>query len=1090
MARCAACGSAQPDAARFCGQCGAALVRACAGCGATLQPGQRFCTACGLAAGTSLPAPAEATARDAADAEAGERRPATIVFSDLSGYTALNERIDPEEVAQLLAELRAIATAVVEAQGGLVNQFVGDEIMALFGIPHAGRADPVRALRAALALHAAMRDFGRRHEARAGVVLQLHTGINSGLVVVRPCAPHQGKVGVTGDAVNTAARLLQLAGPDEIVIGDDTWRQVSAHFDAERMPPVEVRGKARPVQPWRLLREVEARAAAPLVARDDELRQAQSALQTALGGAGARWVVIRGEPGIGKSRLLQALGQAAADRGAAVVATAVPDFGPARGAVAWRGLLAALLGLPASADAPARADALQQAVDAGLLAPGQRAHACALLELPIPPDAQADLAALDAAGRERGALQVVVTLWRARAAGGGLLVAVEDVHWAEAPSLALLARAAAACHELPLLLALTTRPPGDNFDAQRRAHAPRLPALTLDLAPLDDAAAHRLAGHLAAAAPELVERCIARAGGNPLFLEQLLRAAGDAVRDALPNSVQALVLARLDRLAPQDKAALQAASVLGQRVDLPVWAALVDGPRLEPLVEAGLLRPDDGAALFVHALIRDGAYASLLKARRRELHQRAAGWYDGRDAGLRAEHLALAESPQAAAAFAAAARGELQRMRYAEALALAGRGAALAVEAADRHALGLLQGEALRELGRNADALAAFEQARDAAADAADVARAWTEIAGVQRFLAQVAPALHALDQAQPVAEQLGDGRWRARIHYLRGNLHFARGEIGACAAEHGAALALAERAGDEAVAAQALSGLGDAHYAAGRLHSALGAFERCIAACERVDARRFAVMNRAMLGWCLFWHGRHDESQRQLQAAREAAVAMAHRNAEAMVVESLGVMLAWANDPEAAVVLERAVALAHEAGMRRFELISLVALAGARRREGARAEGLRLAREAWRLCTEVGGEAFGGALVLAEVGCCSDDVAEAEALLGQAERQLAAGALSHNHLVVHVELMRLRLAQRRHDDALRHARALEHYVRDEPVFWATHHARVGRALVRAAQGEADAALAAELAALIAEARSGGLAHDRPALQAALAALQ
>ncbi|MBN8510783.1 MAG: tetratricopeptide repeat protein, partial [Burkholderiales bacterium] len=444
----------------------------------------------------------------------------------------------------------------------------------------------------------------------------------------------------------------------------------------------------------------------------------------------------------------------------------------------------------------------------------------------------------------------------------------------------------------------------------------------------------------------------------------------------------------------------------------------------------------------------------------------------------------------AAAAFAAAARAEAQRMRYAEALALATTGANLARQAADRHALALLQGEALRELGRNADALAAFEQARDVAADEADAARAWTEIAGVHRFLAQVEPAWQALDQAQPVAERLGDDGWCARIHYLRGNLCFARGEIAACAAEHGAALALAERAGDELAQAQALSGLGDAHYAAGRLRSALQAFERCVAMCERVDARRFAVMNRAMLGWCCFWHGRHAESRRQLQAAREAAVAMAHRNAEAMVVESLGVMLAWANDAQAAAELQQAIALAHAAGMRRFELISLAALAAVRRRHGARAEGLELARQAWQLCTEVRAEAFAGALVLAEVGCCSDDPAEAEALFEQAQRLLAAVAVSHNHLVLHVELMRLRLAQRRHGDALRHADALEHYVGDEPVFWATHHARVGRALVRAAQGETGAALAAELAALIDEAQAAGLAHDRPALQAALAACQ
>ena len=149
-----------------------------------------------------------------------------------------------------------------------------------------------------------------------------------------------------------------------------------------------------------------------------------------------------------------------------------------------------------------------------------------------------------------------------------MLLAIEDLHWAEPPVLALLARIAAGCRERALLLAVTTRPQSEAFDVARRTHAAGMPALTLDLSPLGDADAQALAGHLAGGDAELARRCVARAGGNPLFLEQLLRAAGEALRDALPGSIQSLVLARLDRLAPADKAAVQAASVLGQRIEL------------------------------------------------------------------------------------------------------------------------------------------------------------------------------------------------------------------------------------------------------------------------------------------------------------------------------------------------------------------------------------------------------------------------------------------------------------------------------------------------------------------------------------------
>jgi tetratricopeptide (TPR) repeat protein len=475
-----------------------------------------------------------------------------------------------------------------------------------------------------------------------------------------------------------------------------------------------------------------------------------------------------------------------------------------------------------------------------------------------------------------------------------------------------------------------------------------------------------------------------------------------------------------------------------------------------------------------------------LKARRRELHQRAADWYAAREPALRAEHLALAESPLAAGAFAAAARSEVQRFRFAGALLLAEHGLGCAATDAERHGLALIQGESMRELGRNAEALAAFTQARQSAGTDAERALACYEIATVHRLLSQIDAAWQALDEAAPVAERQGDTRWRSRIHYLRGNLCFARGDSAGCAAEHAQALALAQDCDDALAEAQALSGLGDAHYAAGRMHSALQAFELCAAACRRAGALRFAVMNQAMVGWCCYWHGRAADCRRELQAAGEAAVALSHRNAEAMVTESRGLMLSWMGDDNAAGMLERAIALSQGAGMRRFELISRVGLAGARRRAGRSEDALALAREAWRQCIEVGAEAFAGPLALIEIARNTGDADEAEALLAQAETLLARGAVAHNRLFGLTEVMQLRLAQGRHDEVLRLADALEDFVRDEPILWATHHAQVARALVRAARGPLDDALRAELDALLQQARDGQLLESAQALVQAL----
>lgn len=1092
MPDCPSCAHECPADARFCGHCGAALPERCRRCGAALAAAQRFCQACGAPAAV-LPAAAPADA----DTEAGERRHATILFSDLSGYTALNERLDPEDVSLIMAELRAAATRVVEQHGGIVNQFVGDEIMALFGVPQAGRDDAARALRAALALHAAADAIATRHAARIGVRLRLHSGVNTGLVVVRPCAPHQGRFGLTGDTVNTAARLLAIAQAGEIVAGDDTWREVASRFEAERLPAVEVRGKALPLRPWRIVRETgDARPAAAMLGRDDELQQARFALQAALGvGGSARLVVIRGEPGIGKSRLLAELQAVARAAGAAVVAAAVPDFGPSRATSAWREWVCGLISLPATAAPAQRAAAAEQAIAAGLLPPTLAPHLYELVDAPLPDAARAAYAAADAAARDRGAFDAVLALLRSRVEPAGLLLTLEDVHWAEPPVLAILARTLAASRGLRLAVAVTTRPESGAFDAARRAHARDVPALTLDLGPLGDAAADALAARFALAGPDIAARCVARAGGNPLFLEQLLLAAGDALRDALPGSIQALVLARMDRLAPADKAALQAASVLGQRAESAAWQALLDAPRpgaAEPLVEAGLLRPDDDGVQFAHALIRDGAYESLLKSRRRELHLRAAQWYAGRDAGLRAEHLEHADSPQAAGAYRDAAQAELERLRFERALALVERGAALPASDADRLALALLRGQALRELGRNAEALAAFEQARDLAPgdDESGRARAWFEIAAVQRNLAQTDAAWAALDAAQPVAERLGDARWRSRIHYLRGNLRFARGDGPGCEREHTAALVLAREAGDAVCEAQALSGLGDAHYAAARMHSARDAFMRCLEACGRAGELRFAVMNRAMAGWCHHWCGDPQASRRELAAARDQARALSHRNALAMCEESLSMVLTSLGErDEALAACRRAIEITRAVGNQRFEAASLVALAANLRSSGDADAARDAVAQAWALVQRAGLLAFGGPLTLAEVAQNTSDPVEKVATLARAEALLERGAVSHNVLWLRSGAIRLQLALGHHDEVLRHADALDAYVRDEPFAWATHHASAARALVRAARGEAGAALHADLQALRDEALACGFAESSAALASALAGL-
>ena len=242
----------------------------------------------------------------------GERRQATIVFSDLSGYTAMNERLDPEEVQEIMSRIKAEAVRIVEAHGGIVNQFVGDEVVALFGIPTAHEDDPVRAVRASLELHSQVRNMSTGVEARIGQPLRMHTGINTGLIVTHLEDERDGRYGLTGDTVNTGARLLAKAETDEILVSPDTNRLIAPFIDTVALEAVEMRGKAELMVPYRIVGEAGVKtrfeAAQRLglgeyTGREAELAALGASLTRARSGQGWR-VTLAGEAGVGKSRLL------------------------------------------------------------------------------------------------------------------------------------------------------------------------------------------------------------------------------------------------------------------------------------------------------------------------------------------------------------------------------------------------------------------------------------------------------------------------------------------------------------------------------------------------------------------------------------------------------------------------------------------------------------------------------------------------------------------------------------------------------------------------------------------------------------------
>jgi len=458
--------------------------------------------------------------------------------------------------------------------------------------------------------------------------------------------------------------------------------------------------------------------------------------------------------------------------------------------------------------------------------------------MPQPVELRALYDAMDNSTRNSGKRATVAELVTRASGRPPLLLVVEDLHWADRPTLDHLAGLTEAVADCPALLVMTSRIEGDPLDDAWRLRIAGSPLLTVDLGPLRPREAEALAGRYLDACGELARRCIERAAGNPLFLEQLLLNTEDGSEAApgVPGSIQSLVLARMDRLGPLDKQALQAASVLGQRFTPDALRHLVERRDYDCdcLVRQYLARPGgEDYYLFAHALIQQAVYTSLLRGKKRELHHRAAVWFAGRDPVLHAEHLDRAEDPSAPQAYLEAARALRDSFRYERALALVGRGLQLVRDRATIYDLTSLQGELLRDLGSIERSIEAFDRALKVADDDRQRCRSWIGIAAGQRVIGRFDEALAILDRAEAVAARSDFADDLAEIHHHRGNVYFPLGNLDGCLEQHRLALAQAERAGSGEAEARALGGLGDAYYLRGRMVSARDQVDRCVGLCR-----------------------------------------------------------------------------------------------------------------------------------------------------------------------------------------------------------------------------------------------------------------
>ena len=841
--QCPRCQHENPPHAKFCLECGAPFAAACVQCGTQLPAGAKFCLECGKPTGTAgteparFASPQSYTPKHLAEriltskaALEGERKQVTVLFADLKGSMELLADRDPEEARKLLDAVIEHMMEAVHRYEGTVNQVMGDGIMALFGAPLAHEDHAVRACYAALGMQESVKRYAEELRRAQGVLVQIRVGLNSGEVVVRTIASdlHMDYTAV-GQSTHLAARMEQLAPPGTVRLTGETARLAEGYVEVRSLGPIPVKGLSDTIEIFELIGAGQARTrlqAAALrgftrfVGREAEVEHLRRVLGQAAGGHG-QIVAIVGEAGVGKSRLTYEFTHSHRVQDWLILEASSVSYGKA---TSYRPVIDLLKGYFKIGDRDDHRDmhakvlgrvlGLDRALEF-LLPP-----LLALLDVPVE---DTTWQTLDPPQRRQRTLDAVKRLLLRESQVQPLLVVFEDLHWIDGQTQALLDSLVDSLGSARLLLLVNYRPEYQHDWASKTAYSQmRLDALVAE-------SAGQLLEALLGDDPSLAllkQRLVEQTEANPLFLEESVRALVETAALAgergayrltrtvehlrIPATVQAILAARIDRLAPEAKRLLQSAAVIGKDVPMPLLLALVDAPEPEVRAELAHLQAaeflyetrlfPDLEYTFKHALTHEVAYSGLLRERRHELHARIV------DAIERLYRDRLAGEIERLAHHAV--RGELREkaVHY-----LREAGLKAAARSAPHDARGWFE-QALAALDAVPESRSTLEQSFDIL----------LELRSVLSQLGESRRSAERLREAEAIAERLADDRRQGRVYGFLIHAHSMRGELDEALVTGTRALEIAARLGDARLRIASTAYVQQAHYFGGDYERAI----------------------------------------------------------------------------------------------------------------------------------------------------------------------------------------------------------------------------------------------------------------------------